>query len=175
MNKSDFKHTVFSLSERLFPMVSRILGNTANAQDAIQEIMIKLWERREQLGKHPNPTGFVFLTARNYCLDVLRKKRLDIKDTAAPLLTIKSDHATSSLECKELEQIIKDILNRLPELQKEALLMRAIDGCEYDEIAAVMQLNVKHIRVLVSRARKEVSSQLEKIYDYERSGNRKIN
>ena len=54
MNKIDFKHKVFSLSERLFPMVARMLGSTANAEDAIQEVMLKLWKKRKQVEKHPN-------------------------------------------------------------------------------------------------------------------------
>ena len=166
MTKSEFKHTIFSLSERLYPMVSRLLGNTSHAEDAIQEIMIKLWVKRNQLNKHPNPTGFVFLTARNYCLDTLRKRKLNIKDTTS-LELLHSNYNQEPLECKELDTIIKKIINDLPELQKEVLLMRAIDGCEYHEIAAAMDLKITHVRVLVSRARKEVSDRLEKIYSYE--------
>jgi RNA polymerase sigma-70 factor (ECF subfamily) len=64
MNKTEFQLNVFSLSERLFPMVSRMLGNNTDAEDAIQEIMMKLWAKRKQIGQHPNITGFVFLTAR---------------------------------------------------------------------------------------------------------------
>ena len=80
MNKNDFKVTIFSLSERLFPLVVRLLGDKTKAEDAIQEIMIKLWEKRNQLENHPNIKGFVFLTARNYCLDILRKKRILVND-----------------------------------------------------------------------------------------------
>lgn len=47
MNKNDFKVTVFSLSERLFPLVARLLADKRKAEDAIQEIMIKLWEKRK--------------------------------------------------------------------------------------------------------------------------------
>jgi DNA-directed RNA polymerase specialized sigma24 family protein len=75
MNKTEFRLKVFSLSEHLFPMVCRMLGNNANAEDAIQEIMMKLWLKRKEIGKHPNITGLVFLTARNYCIDLMRKKR----------------------------------------------------------------------------------------------------
>jgi RNA polymerase sigma-70 factor (ECF subfamily) len=75
MNKTEFKLKVFSLSERLFPMVSRMLRSNVNAEDAIQEIMMKLWVKRNQIARHPNITGLVFSTARNYCIDLLRKKK----------------------------------------------------------------------------------------------------
>ena len=74
MNTKDFKDKVVSLSERIYPMVVRMLGNKESAEDAVQEIMIKLWDKRGNLKNHPNITGFVFLTARNYCLDILKKK-----------------------------------------------------------------------------------------------------
>ena len=55
-------------------MAARMLGNDEDAQDAVQEIMIKLRKCKKQLKEHPNLNGFVFLTARNHCLDRLKKK-----------------------------------------------------------------------------------------------------
>ena len=120
MHTNEFRRNVFSFSRRLFPMVSRLLGNTANAEDAIQEIMMKLWEKRGQLSDHPNLTGFVFLTARNHCLDILRKKKVNIKDIDGSLEVIHAHHHPEQLEWKELDSIIKNILYDLPEPQKEA-------------------------------------------------------
>lgn len=168
MNKTEFKRKVFSLSEHLFPMVSRMLGNNANAEDVIQDIMMKLWLKRKQIGQHPNITGFVVLTARNYCIDVMRKKRLDIDDTPWQLEIVKSENGQEQLEWKELNAIIKKILKDLPKQQREVIMMRDLDGYEFVEIAAATQLKIEHVRVLLSRARKQVSIELEKTYSYER-------
>lgn len=168
MTKLDFKLRVFTLSERLFPMVARLLGSTAYAEDAIQEIMIKLWKNRKKLENHPNIKGFVFLTARNYCLDVLRKKTLILEDSSTELKIIKSTIESKNLEWKELNNIIFKILEQLPQQQKEVFLMRDLDGYEFTEIAAALNLKVEHIRVLLSRARKQIAVALEKKYDYER-------
>lgn len=168
MNEEDFRHKVFSLSERLFPMIARILGNSAEAEDAIQEIMIKLWGMRKQIGQHPNITGFVFLTARNYCIDLLKKKKLKIDDNTLQIKVLESENGHEKLERKELNIIINRILLKLPEQQRGILIMRDIDGYEFIEIAAVMQLKIEHIRVLLSRARKQVSKELEKAFCYER-------
>ncbi len=171
MNKDEFRHKVFSLSERLYPMVCRLLGNTANAEDAIQEIMMKLWVRRKQVGKHPNITAYVFLTARNYCIDLLKKKNLPIDAAASQLRLLESDNRHDELEWRELNALIYKILEKLPRQQQDVLIMRDIDGCEFAEIAATMQLKVEHIRVLLSRARKQVGLELETIYSNERRGN----
>lgn len=75
MTSIEFKHKILSLSPRIFPLAARLLGDEEDGRDAVQEIMIKLWNTRKQLNKHPNISGFVFLTARNYCLDRLRVKK----------------------------------------------------------------------------------------------------
>lgn len=168
MNKTEFRLKVFSLSEHLFPMVSRMLGNNTSAEDVIQEIMLKLWVKRKQFGQHPNITGFVFLTARNHCIDLMRKKALKIDDSPFQLEILKSENGHEQLEWKELNTIIKKIIKSLPEQQREVIMMRDLDGYEFIEIAAATQLKIEHVRVLLSRARKQVGIQLEKAYSYER-------
>lgn len=171
MNSKDFKQNVLSLSDRIFPMLARMLGNDADAKDAVQEIMIKLWDRRKQLGNHPNLTGFVFLTARNYCIDLLKKKRPELVSSDSQAAVLESDTGQGSFELKELTLIVEEILKKLPEQQKEIMMMRDIDGYEFDEIAAAMQLKVEHIRVLLSRARKQVRLELKNTYSYEQGRN----
>jgi RNA polymerase sigma-70 factor (ECF subfamily) len=168
MNETEFKLKVFSLSEHLLPMVSRILKNSTNAEDAIQDIMMKLWTKRKQIDKHPNIKGFVFLTARNYCIDLMRKKGLEIDDFPLRLEILKSESGQEQLEWKELNIIIRKILKDLPKQQREVIILRDLDGYEFIEIAAITQLKIQHVRVLLSRARKQVSIRLEKIYSYER-------
>ncbi|WP_439133008.1 RNA polymerase sigma factor [Polaribacter sp.] len=167
MTKIDFKLKVFSLSERLFPMVARLLGG-CNAEDAIQEIMIKLWQKRKKLENHPNLKGFVFITARNYCIDLLRKKAIILDDSTSALKILKSTNHATNLEWKELNNIIFKILEQLPQQQKEVFLMRDVDGYEFKEIAASLEITVEYVRVLLSRARKHIGASLEKTYNYER-------
>lgn len=168
MNKTEFKHKVFSLSTHLFPMVSRMLGDSAKAEDAIQEIMIKLWEKRKQIERHPNIKGLVVLTARNHCIDLLRKKGLDYTHYSLEYGLSKSENGLEWLAWKELDAIIRQIINTLPKQQREVILMRDLDGYEFTEIAAATELKIEHVRVLLSRARKQVGLTLEKTYGYAR-------
>ena len=166
MKTKEFKERVISMSERLYPMVSRMLGNAANAEDAIQEIMIKLWERRRQIKNHPNLPAFIFLTARNYCLDLIKKKKPpeDQFDPKTQLLASEPEHDT--YEWQELKRNIEEVLEGLPEQQKEVMIMRDLDGMEFIEIAELTKLRVDHIRVLLSRARQQVAIELQKTYSY---------
>lgn len=167
MDKTDFKNNIFSLSERIYPMVSRMLGNEQDAKDAIQEIMIKLWKKQASLVDHPNQSGFVFLTARNYCLDLLKQKKPTILNSEVHLNNETSASGQEDYELKELIALIETILKNGPALHKEVLLMRDLDGMEYDEIAEATNLKIGHIRVLISRTRKQVQEQLKKSYSYD--------
>ncbi len=172
MTSNEFKNRVLPLSQRIYPMAARMLGNDDEARDAVQEVMIKLWDRRQQLGQHPNVIGFVLLTARNYCLDRLKKKKREQSDDLYRKEISDTDSGQGHYEQKELFLIVQKIIARLPEKQKEVIQMRDIDGFEFDEITAVTGLEVTHIRVLLSRARKHVRVQLEKTYSYEQGTNR---
>ncbi|PQJ80258.1 RNA polymerase sigma factor [Polaribacter porphyrae] len=168
MNKQDFKLKVFSLSERIYPMVARMLGSDINAEDAIQEIMLKLWEKRNKVAKHPNIKGLVFLTARNHCIDVIRKKPMIVEDATIYFKTVKSSDSHVDFEWQELQKIVLEILKEIPNQQQEVFMMRDIDGYEFTEIATALEIKKEHARVLLSRARKYIGIALEKKYSYER-------
>lgn len=174
MNSSEFRRKLFSISKDLYPMVARMIGDHARTEDAIQEIMLKLWEKRNQIAKHPNMKGLVFLTARNYCIDLLRKKKMEVGSDSLKFEVFKSEDSLKQLEYEELNTVIRKIINDLPDQQKEVLMMRDLDGYEFTEIAAAMELKIEHVRVLLSRARKHVSLKLETIYGYERGRDSKI-
>ena len=149
-------------------MVSRLLGNSTKVEDAIQDIMMKLWLKRHKFENHPNINGYVFLTAKNYCLDILRKQNPKVENPDYHFKYLHSDKEYENLEFKELNASILKILKKLPKPQQEVLIMRDLDGFEYNEIATVTQLKIEHVRVLLSRARKHVRIELQKNYCYER-------
>ncbi len=169
MNAETFKIRVLSLTDKLYPMITRLLGDKFLAEDAIQEIMIKLWAERKRIEDHPNLNGFVFKTARNFCLDILKKKGPIFVSDDLQINNLEASKSQESFEWNELKKTIEEIVETLPKQQKEILLMRDIDGWEYSEIAEATQIKVEHIRVLLSRARKHVALALKKM-EYDRFG-----
>ncbi|QCX00774.1 sigma-70 family RNA polymerase sigma factor [Aggregatimonas sangjinii] len=168
MNTKDFENQILSLADRVYPMVRRMLLEDTASEDAVQDIMMKLWKRRKKLENHPNIPGFVFLTARNHCLDLLKKKKPNLDATEYQLRLLVSDNNSNEVEWKELNTIIASILKELPEQQAEVLQMRDIDGFEFAEIATALNLKIPYVRVLASRARKQVGIRLKEIYSYEK-------
>ncbi len=166
MNTNEFEHKVVSLSPRLYPMVVRLLGNHDQAKDAVQDVMLKLWNKRKQLSNHPNINGFVFLTAKNYCLDLLKKSRPSVSSIDSSLSFFTDSSVQQPMEYEELKTAIRSILKSLPAQQAEVLVMRDLDGLEFNEIAELMNLKVEHVRVLLSRARRQVAKQLQTTFSY---------
>ncbi|MEE4116074.1 MAG: RNA polymerase sigma factor [Marinilabiliaceae bacterium] len=172
MNSKEFNDKVVSLSPKIFPMVARILDNREDARDAVQEVMMKLWEKRKQLGKQENLNGYVFLTARNYCIDRQRTNKRKIngsgKNTQAGLIDNIKVKEDVSLENRESYSLIINLINNLPDNQKEVILLRDVDGLEFDEIITLTGYKIENIRVWLSRARKRISRELTEIHSYER-------
>ena len=167
MNSKDFNNKIVSLAPRIYPVVVRFLGNKEDSEDALQEIMLRLWAKRSSLKDHPNPGGFAFLTARNYCLDKIKKKKIGFSDLSVHYDHKATDNSESKHEAEEAYKLIESILESLPENQRKVIILRDIDGLEFDEIAILTGIRKEHLRVLLSRARKSISSKMNEIYSYE--------
>ena len=172
MNSKNFKKHIIPHSGQIYKLAYRLLGNDADAKDAVQEIMLKLWKIRENIENHPNISAFIFLSARNHCLDQIRSKRkmktVDLKDETGHSY----DSGLFNLNYSDTMKIIEHFLVKLPELQKEVLILKDIDGFEIKEISMIKEIKKEHARVLLSRARKQLKTHLIKFENYE-SGTKK--
>lgn len=165
MTSSEFKDKIISLSPRIYPMVARMLQSEEDARDAIQEIMYRLWKSRKKLASHPNCSAYVFLTARNYCLDQLKSRKMF--EEIDSIIEYNITKSRDQFEDKESSVLIKKIIEELPDKQKTTVVLRDIDGLEFNEIEALTGEKIENIRVHLSRARKSIGKKLTEIYEYE--------
>jgi len=168
MKATEFKKKIFDFSDQLYPMVYRLLGSRYQTEDAIQDIMMKLWIKRHKIKTHPNLKGLIILTARNHCIDRLRKNIKVVQVNEEFTKDEKTDNEHSNVEWNQLKCVINTILEKVPKQQKEVFLMKDIDGYAYKEIAFALDINVEHCRVLSSRVRQFIAKELETTYHYER-------
>lgn len=75
MTQAEFLHTVMPFKEQLFRMAKRLLVSTEEAEDATQEVLLKLWDKKEGIGNYNNVEAFAMTMTKNFCLDRLKSKQ----------------------------------------------------------------------------------------------------
>lgn len=154
-------------TRKLYPMMKRILGCEEETRDALQDLMLKLWDKRQNLADCANPDAYVATAARNYCIDLKKKRKLSLLGFSDNSVF----HVAASggdPDAREKLEHVHRIIRSLPENLREVLLWREIDGFSFEEIHALTGYEIPYIRVLLSRSRMKLKEELDKVYSYER-------
>ena len=163
----DFKTDVLPISNKLLRFALQILQSEEEAKDVLQDIFLKLWQKRDELGKVENLEAFAIRMTRNRCLDLIRSRRTVSLEIVKNNNRMEEDFSdTNYLENTEMAGLVKRIIADLPDLQRMIIHLRDIEQLEYEEIAEATELNVNAIRVNLSRARKKVRDEILKIQNY---------
>jgi RNA polymerase sigma-70 factor (ECF subfamily) len=166
MKSSEFKLLVIPFSSRLYRLAFSLLGNREEAEDAVQEVYLKLWKMRSDLKNYKSIEALCVRVTRNQCLDYLRRRQKtrevqeDHKNEKGQVV----DTPSEVMEKKERSEIINKLINQLPEPQRSLVFFRHVEGKEYHEIEELMDMNENAIRVSISRARKRLREMLQKHY-----------
>jgi RNA polymerase sigma factor (sigma-70 family) len=75
MKQNDFIDAVLPFKDKLYRLAKRILVSSDEAEDAVQEVYLKLWKGRERIQKYKSPEAFAMTMTKNYCLDRLKSKQ----------------------------------------------------------------------------------------------------
>lgn len=151
MTAEEYKLQAESLREQLLVTARRLLGDTGEAEDIVQDTMVKLWLMRERL--NPPILGIASIVTRNLCIDCIRKKRPMFDITQLPETEDFSDNG------EQIEQMLQ-IIDTLPSTQRTILRMRHLEGMEMKEIAMVLGSTEVAVRKTLSRARMAVRRKL---------------
>lgn len=171
MTLETFKEEILPLKNKLYRFALRLLDDTTEAQDVVQEVFIKLWDRRTSLDECRSVEAFAMVTTRNQCLDLLKSKGYKMKQRLVNNFDSGFNSPEQEFEMKETVIIVKQFINSLPEQQKMVIHLRDVEGYEFEEISEITGLNVNAIRVNLSRARKKVREAFEKNNSYEYTSN----
>ena len=167
MDAEEFKLRFLPLHTQLYRTAFRLMGNAMDAEDMVQEAYLKLWERRDDLGHVANMEAYCTSLIRHICIDAFRRKRPE-EDSPPPEefpLTDNEDAATALERQDEAEQLTS-LINRLPEGQRTVMTLHDVEGCSYEEIEEATGFTAVNIRVMLSRARKKIREQFERIRNY---------
>ena len=171
----DFKTKVLPVSKKLLRFATHFLKDEDEARDVVQDIFLKLWQKRNSLDEIENIEAFAMRMTKNRCLDVIRANRVvPIDSETDRKLKEKTVDVHSQVELSESANQIKILIDRLPDLQRTIMQLRDIQQLSYEEIAATTDLKVNAIRVNLSRARKKVRDEFLKMNSDENQRNKAI-
>lgn len=156
MSQELFRAEILPIRQKLFIVACKMLNEENEAEDAVQEVLLKLWHMRDSLHKYDNPGAFATTVTKNHCLDRIRvMKRTEPLDDSY-VLKPAADSPYLELERKDTEQAIRRIIESLPPLQQAIIRMKDVEEYEVEEIAEITGTTTEAVRVNLSRARKKV-------------------
>ena len=171
MKKISFRNDVLPLKNELYRLALRITLNPAEAEDILQETMIKVWNRREQWDNIESIEAFCLTICRNISLDKMRKmenqnQSLSEGEHDAPDQSYSSNPEEQAMQ-QDRMQLIRQLINQLPEKQRSVMQLRDFEGKSYKEIAKVMGISEEQVKVNIFRARQTIR---QKYFETEKYG-----
>ena len=175
MTRAEFNDLVRQLNRKLYGYAFRILLNQEEAEDAVQEVFIKLWNLGRKLDEYNSIEALAATMTKNYCIDQLRKNKHFIHEepNSQNFTNIESASPHILMENRESDDILHYIIDHLPIVYKDVIKLREIEGLSYEEIADKTEQNINTLRVTLSRARKMIRDEFNK-YQYERRGIKQV-
>ena len=150
----------------MFRISRRLLVSTEEAEDAVQEVILKLWRNRNKFSDYKNLEAYAITMTKNWCFDQLKSKH---SQNIKLVHSNYEDHTQSlqkSIEVNDSLSWVEFHMNTLPRNQKLILQLRDIEHFEFNEIAEMLDMNETAIRVSLSRARKTIREKLTQTHNY---------
>lgn len=152
MTHDEFKRIFLPLQPLFFRDAMRMLCDRFEAEDAVQNLYMRMWEKRNELANVLSPEGYCRAVLRNICIDRLRSISEHPRENVDELSV--ATEQKSPFEIKDERQYIQMYLSGLPPQQRKIVLLR-MSGHSYEEIEALTGLSAVNIRVIITRLRKK--------------------
>lgn len=171
MDQKEFIKVISPFKDRLYRLAKRLLVSNEEAEDATQEVLVKLWNNKAKLESYSSVEALAMTMTKNYCLDQLKSKRATEMRIVHGNYTDRQAGLQQQAEDRDSWEWAEKIMEKLPEQQKLILQMRDIEQYEFEEIAKIMDMNETAVRVALSRARKTMREELIKTHRYGTTNN----
>ncbi len=166
MTPEEFKITLLPLKDKLFRLARYLLGQQEEAEDTVQEVYLKVWDMRHRLEKYQSVEGLLVTMTRNRCLDKLRQRKNRALPLKPEVLHRTQEDEQHRNETQDLARWVRKLMETLPEQQKTIMLLRDVEGYALEEIAEMTGFDGNYIRVNLSRARKKMRNEIQKLENY---------
>ena len=166
MTQAEFLNIVMPFKDKVFRLAKRLLVSKEEAEDATQEILLKLWNNKQKISEYKNVEAFSMTMTKNFCLDKLKSKHAQNLKIVHSNYQNKNMSLQKQVELNDSVDWVSKIMEELPEQQKIILQLRDIEQYDFEEIGKMLDMNQTAIRVALSRARKTLREKLTKTHSY---------
>lgn len=166
MDQQTFQTTVFVHKDKLFRLAKRLLVSQDEAFDAVQDVLVKLWQMKDELHRYSNIEAFAMQCIKNVCFNRLKHAEVveQQRETAIK-------QKTEVVAPDNTNEVILEMISALPQKQQMVIHLRDVEEYEISEIAAIMEIEENAVRINLMRARQKLKVQLEKLFEYEQRQN----
>lgn len=167
MTASEFKQRFIPHTAAMYRTAFRLTGNAQEAEDMVQEAFIRLWQRRDKVPDVADEAAYCATIVHHVCVDALRRRRPDLDPHPPEALPLTDAHdAAYELERHEARQRMQQAIGQLPASQRQVVQMRHLDDRSIADIQAQTGFTAGNIRVLLSRARRQLKILLRNETDH---------
>ncbi|WP_417881678.1 RNA polymerase sigma factor [Xanthomarina gelatinilytica] len=166
MTQAEFLHIVMPFKDKVFRLAKRLLVSKEEAEDATQEILLKLWNNKTKIEEYKNVEAFSMTMTKNFCLDKLKSKHAQNLKIVHSNYQDNNTSLQKQIELNDSVNWVAKIIEDLPEQQKMVIQLRDIEQYDLDEIAQMLDMNNTAVRVALSRARKSIREKLTNTHSY---------
>lgn len=156
-----FQNDILPLKNELFRLALRITLNAADAEDVVQDTMLKVWKRRNDWEQIESIEAFCLTICRNLALDRLRHKDYQSQTLDMAADPVDASHTANPEQMavqRDRIQLVRQLINRLPERQRSCMQLRDIEGKSYRDIATILGITEQQVKVTIFRARQAVKT-----------------
>jgi len=147
MTTQDYNKCVDDHADGVYRFILKSIRDTDTAKDIVQDAFTKMWEKRKNVdGKKAK--SYLFTAAYHTMIDYIRRDRKGNVDDGYLERTLVDYNSYS-----DIQEVLKDALDTLPEVQKSVVLLRDYEGYNYKEIGEIVGLNESQVKVYIYRAR----------------------
>lgn len=167
MQEISFRNDILPLKDKLFRLALRITLDRAEAEDVVQDTMIRVWNKREEWSQFESIEAYCLVIAKNLAIDRSQKKEAQNVELTPDLEeAYDASGPYDQLVNEEQMKLIHQLINDLPEKQRLIMQLRDIEGETYKEIANILNLTEEQVKVNLFRARQKVKQRYTEIEEY---------
>jgi RNA polymerase sigma-70 factor (ECF subfamily) len=169
MKKISFRNDILPLKNELYRLALRITLNPAEAEDIVQETLIRVWNRRDKWDELESIEAFCLTICRNIALDKLKRAENQNQSLQDEHDTPDNSYASNPEEQalqRDRIQLLRRLIDSLPEKQRSCMQLRDFEGKSYKEIATILAISEEQVKVNIFRARQAVKQKFNKTENY---------